>query len=168
MRMRSGSSALARQGESLPAVWSPWDVMTEMHRRMDEIFGRPFGVPGAMRWAAVSDRVEPAVDVYETDSSIVALLALPGYASESIRVETTTDTLSIQGERGALFSEEKATAHRASGLGGASQFSVSYTLPAEIDPDQVKASLTNGVLQVEMQKAQHARPKGVTVTVGGK
>ncbi len=156
-------TAVVRRGETSPTVLSPWSLFDEMQRRMDEIFARPFGSLLTDRW--IYDRMEPAVDVYETDESVVAFAALPGYSPDSIRVEATTDTLSIQGERGELFSTDKATAHRVTGLTGASQFSVSYTLPVEIQPDKVKASFNHGILRVEMPKAEHAKPKGVKVTV---
>lgn len=163
MRRNVPGTAVVRRGQTSPAVLSPWSLFDEMQRRMDEIFARPFGSLWSDRWGF--DHMEPAVDVYETDDSVIAFAALPGYAPDAIRVEATTDTLSIQGERAQLFDTEKATAHRVSGLTGASQFSVSYTLPVEIQPDKVKASFTHGILKVEMPKAEHARPRGVKVTV---
>ena len=165
MRRGSTGTSLARRGEASPAVWNPWEMMNEMQRRMDDMLGRSFGFFPAMRWS-VLDRPDPAVDVYETDDKVIAFAALPGYAADNIRVEATADTLSIQGERPALFEDEKATVHRACGLTGAGQFSVSYTLPVEIDAEKVKASFTNGVLKIELPKAEHARPKGVKVDIG--
>jgi len=163
LRKNNPGTAVARRGQTSPAVVSPWSVFDEMQRRMDDMFTRPFGDLLADRWGA--DRIEPAVDVYETEDSVIAFAALPGYSPDAIRVEATADTFSIQGERGELFTDEKATAHRVTGLTGASQFSVSYTLPVEIEPDKVKASFNNGVLRVDMPKAEHAKPKGVKVTV---
>jgi HSP20 family protein len=139
--------------------------MNDMQRRMDELFGRSFGFAPAMRWPVV-ERLDPAVDVFETDDKVIAFAALPGYSPDNIRVEATADTLSIQGERSAIFEDEKATVHRCCGLTGAGQFSVSYTLPVEIDPDKVKASFNHGILKIELPKAEHARPKGVKVAVG--
>ena len=164
-RRGSTGTSLARRGEQAPSVWNPWDLMNDMQRRMDEIFGRSFGFTPAMRWPVI-ERLDPAVDVFETDDKVIAFAALPGYAPDNIRVEATTDTLSIQGERNALFEDEKATVHRSCGLTGSGQFSVSYTLPVEIDAEKVKASFTNGILRIEMPKAEHAKPKGVKVDIG--
>lgn len=163
LRRNVPGTAVARRGATSPAIVSPWQAFDDMQRRMDEFFGRPFGFMPSERWGL--DRLDPAVDVFETDDSVVAYAALPGFAPDAIRVEATADTLSIQGERGELFSDEKAVTHRSSGLTAASQFSVSYSLPVEIEPDKVKASFNHGVLRVDMPKAEHARPKGVTVTV---
>ena len=44
-------------------------------------------------------------------------------------------------------------------------FSVSYSLPSEIDPNKVQAIFRNGVLEVHMPKAENAKPKQVTVDV---
>jgi HSP20 family protein len=46
-------------------------------------------------------------------------------------------------------------------------FSVSYTLPTEIDPNNVKASFKDGVLTVHLSKPEQARPKQVSVNVEG-
>ncbi len=165
LRRGATGSSLARRGEASPSVWNPWEMMNDMQRRMDEMLGRSFGFVPATRWPSF-ESADPAVDVYETDDKVIAFAALPGYAPDNIRVEATTDSLSIQGERAALFEDEKATVHHACGLAGAGQFSVSYSLPVEIDAERVKASLTNGILRVELPKAEHARPKGVKVEIG--
>ncbi len=163
LRRQNPGTAVVRRGQVSPAIASPWALFDEMQRRMDELFARPFGGFLTDRWTV--QPAEPAVDVYETDDSVIAFASLPGYAPDAIRVVATTDTISIQGERGELFQDEKATAHRVTGLTGAHQFSVSYTLPVEIQPDKVKASFNHGILRVDMPKAEHARPKGVKVTV---
>jgi len=42
-------------------------------------------------------------------------------------------------------------------------FSLSYTLPVEINPDQVQATFQNGVLEVHMPKSERNRPQQVRV-----
>ena len=46
-------------------------------------------------------------------------------------------------------------------------FAVSYTLPAEVDPDQTQASYKDGVLSVRMPKPERAKPKQVSVNIEG-
>jgi HSP20 family protein len=46
-------------------------------------------------------------------------------------------------------------------------FSVSYTLPREIDPEKSAASYQNGVLELHMPKPEQAKPKQVQVKVQG-
>jgi len=46
-------------------------------------------------------------------------------------------------------------------------FSVSYSLPTEVDPNNVKASFKDGVLTVRLPKPEQARPKQVSVNVEG-
>ncbi|MBW3624475.1 MAG: Hsp20/alpha crystallin family protein [Armatimonadetes bacterium] len=44
-------------------------------------------------------------------------------------------------------------------------FSVSYTLPREIDPNKAEAEYKDGVLELHLPKAEQARPKQVQVKV---
>jgi HSP20 family protein len=44
-------------------------------------------------------------------------------------------------------------------------FSVSYTLPVEIDPEKVSATFRDGVLEVHMPKPEQSKPKQVQVQV---
>jgi len=93
--------------------------------------------------------------------------AVPGCSPDSIHVEATTDTVVVQGERQPLYENEKATVHRQTWLSSSGSFSVSYSLPCEIDPNRVKASCKNGVLELTMTKPEQARPKTVNIKIQG-
>ena len=162
----TGSALTRRTGTPELARWSPWNAIADMHREMDDLFSRTFGyTPLSTMLGSQVGAWEPSVDIYETDDKVVAMAALPGFAPESVHVEATADTVTIQGERGSLCTDDKAKAHRQSGLTTECSFSVSYSLPVEIDPNQVKATFKNGVLNIEMNKAEHARPRSVKIDV---
>ena len=48
-----------------------------------------------------------------------------------------------------------------------SRFSASYTLPSEIDPNQIKANFRDGILTIEMPKTEQAKSKAIKVNVAG-
>ena len=160
------TTAVARRGEGGMTRWSPWEELTELRHRMDELFSRAFGytplsrlLPGEpMEW-------EPEVDLYETDTNVMAFTAIPGFEPKEIHIEATPETITITGERKAIYEDEKAISHRLSGLSGKCSLKVGYTLPCEIDPNKVKATFHNGVLQLEMPKTEAARTKSVKVNV---
>jgi HSP20 family protein len=158
--------AVARRNDTLPTQWSPWNEFTEMRRQFDDLFNRMFGytplpriVPTTLMFA------EPATDIYETDDKVIAYAALPGFTPEMLEVQAAADTITIRGERKAVCEDDKAIAHRTSGLTGTCSVNVTYSLPCEIDPDKVKATFTNGVLQLEMPKTETARNHGVKVKI---
>lgn len=159
------TAAIARRGEGAMAPWSPWRELSEMRRQMDEFFSRMLGytplshmIPGAEM------RLEPPVDIFETDEMVMVYAACPGYTPEAIRVEATEDTVTIEGERKPLR-PEKATLHREGWLASSENFSLTFSLPAEIDPDRVKAIFENGILRLEMPKVHPVHPRSVKVNV---
>lgn len=158
--------AVARRPEGGIVRWSPWEELTELRHRMDDLFTRAFGytplsrlIPGEFM------EFEPDVDIHETDDQIVAFASIPGFEPKQINLEATPEAITITGERKALYEEEKAVAHRTSGLSGKSSFKFYTTLPSEIDPNKVKATFHNGVLKLEMPKTERARTKTVKVNV---
>jgi HSP20 family protein len=166
---RPGGGTVTRPAGSGVTTWNPWNEMAEMRRQMDELFSRAFGYTPLSRMipALPSDLNEPDVDIYETDDRVRLDAALPGFAPDQINVEVTADTVSIQGERKTFNEDEKAVQHRQSRMSGFTRFSASYSLPAEIDPNRVKANFRDGILHLEMPKTEQARTKGVKIRVEG-
>jgi HSP20 family protein len=73
----------------------------------------------------------------------------------------TANNLAISGERKIGAEEEGARYHRREREAGT--FSRMIGLPGDIDPDKVDAKLENGILTVEVSKAEAAKPKQITV-----
>lgn len=139
----------------LPARWDPFRELDEMHGRMARLFESTLGdlAPVDHGWA-------PAVDLEETDDAFLIEAELPGAARDDVTVETTGDELRIHGET----KERERTGvlrHRTRRTG---RFDYRVTLPAEVDPEQVTASLEAGVLRVTAHKAETVRPRRVEIT----
>jgi|YelNatPaOPRAMG01_1025707.scaffolds.fasta_scaffold198997_2 HSP20 family protein len=167
LRRNTHGTALTRRGEGALAPISPWEEIEDLRRHMDDLFSRVFGYTPLSRLIPSGPAFEPAVDLYETDDKVMLYATLPGFSPDAIHVETTPDTVTIQGERKALFDSEnqKAVAHRQGWVASEGSFSVSYTLPCEIDPNKVKATFRNGVLELDMPKSEHAKTKAVKIKV---
>jgi HSP20 family protein len=48
---------------------------------------------------------------------------------------------------------------------GSGMFSRTIELPTDIDPNMVKAQCKDGIMQVTLAKAEHAKPRKVEITV---
>lgn len=159
------TTTIARRPEGVVTRWNPWDEMNDFRRRMDNLFGRDFGFAPLSRMIPLEKfEIEPPADIHETDDKFAAQIALPGYTVKDINVEATADEIRITGERKSLY-DEKAVAHRKSGVSEQNSFSFYYKFPIEIDAKRVKATFTNGILNVEMPKTQQAREKSVKINV---
>ena len=140
--------------------WEPFrDMMTlrdAMDRMVEEGLVRapsPFAAwgPGGM-----------AVDMYETDDSVVVKTAIPGVTADEIEVSVTGDTLTVKAE-----TKEDSEIKRGSYLRRERRFGSccrSVTLPGGLEADKAEADYTDGILTLTFPKAEETKPKSIKVT----
>ena len=100
------------------------------------------------------------LDIEETENAYQLTADLPGLDKNDISIDLHENTLTISAER----KEERSTEgrplwnERATG-----KLSRTIQLPQPVDPDAVKATYVNGVLQLTMQKMAATRTKKISV-----
>jgi HSP20 family protein len=105
--------------------------------------------------------VFPLVNVTEDMEGFHVTAELPGVTPGDINVSVHGKTLTIEGERKAAQVEEGARYHRRER--GVSSFSRMIGLPSEVDGSKVSASCKNGVLTIDLPKAEAAKPRQINV-----
>lgn len=112
----------------------------------------------------------PAVDVTENNDSYVFNMDLPGRSEKDVNVELKDDILTIESAKEAKKdekTEEKSEKNSPKFLlreRRHSDFTRRFTLPADINSDNVKAEFKNGVLTVRIGKTPKAAPKKIEIT----
>jgi len=76
-------------------------------------------------------------------------------------IQATANSISITGERKLPSENKDARWHRREREAG--KFSRMISMPGEIDPNKVDASLVNGILTVVVPKAEVSKPRQITV-----
>ncbi len=111
----------------------------------------------------VSARVwSPTVDVYEDTDAIVIKADLPGMKQEDIDIEMNGDMLTIRGERKFEDEERRDNYVRVERQYGT--FQRTFTIGVPIEPNKVKATYRNGILELNIPKAEAVKPKKVQVS----
>lgn len=106
----------------------------------------------------------PAVDLFETDDTFVIAADLPGVHLENVDIQFDRGTLTISGTRAAtLPTLEKAQLRVFSAERPSGNFARSIRLPEQVDADKIAATLADGVLTVQVPKAQSALPRKIQV-----
>ena len=163
---KTNGGTVTRQSEGTVGAWTPWSEVSELRRRMDDVFSRAFGYTPLSRFIPSDLQIaEPEVDVHETDEAMHVVAAMPGFTLEQIDVQAANNCITIEAERKALVDEDKARTHHANGPSAARRFYFTYTMPVDIDPKRVKATFANGVLNLDMPKTEQARAKTVKVNI---
>lgn len=103
----------------------------------------------------------PVVDVYEEQDNFVIKAELPGVSKDGITVDVKDRILTIKGERSADNEVQKDRYFHRERVYG--RFERTFNLPADVDPDAVKAQYIDGVLKVTVPKPETRKPKQITV-----
>jgi len=103
----------------------------------------------------------PVVDIYERDSDFLVKAEIPGVDLDTISVEVLNGTLTFKGDRVVKKVEDDAYRHRMECYHGT--FQRSFTLGKEIDVDNIKASFTDGVLEIVIPKSKVDGAKKIKV-----
>lgn len=138
-------------------IKSPFEELERMRQEMDRLFET---ITGSLLGETYSG-VYPLLNVTEDRDNFYVRAEVPGLKSNDIEISTTSDTLTISGERKAIAHEEDVKYHRQERETG--KFSRVLTLPAQIDPDKVDATISNGILTVVLPKSEAVKPKQITI-----
>ncbi len=103
----------------------------------------------------------PRVDIHEGDTEFTVEVDLPGVDKKDLNVEVENGTLVIEAERKAEEKENRK-AIRIERVARA-RYRRTFTLGDEINGDDIRAELRNGVLKVTLPKREKALPKRIEV-----
>jgi HSP20 family protein len=142
----------------LPSVIDPFHEMFSLREDMERVFDSMIGRLSRDRTDAAWI---PAVDVEETEDSIVARVEIPGMRKEDIKVKVVGNTLTISGERKSEVEQKTRTFHHVERSYG--RFSRTLSLPAEVDSDAAHANYKAGVLELILPKTTKAKPREIAV-----
>lgn len=146
----------------------PFALLRQMTSELDKVFEAPLAaafrwpsflglaVPEAANWA-------PEIDVFERDNRLVTKVDLPGLKKEDVKVEVTDGYLSIAGARKTETEEKKGNVYRCERSSG--RFFRAVPLPEGTNVDDVKATFTDGVLEVSVPLPAKAETKVRTVKI---
>ena len=99
--------------------------------------------------------------MYQNDDEIVIEAALPGIKPDDIQISVTDEVLTLKGEvKDEEETEEKAY-HICEQRWGS--FERTIMVPTDVVADKAKADFINGILTINLPKAEEMRPKTITV-----
>jgi HSP20 family protein len=157
-----------------PAGWSghPLDTMMRLSREMDQLIDSFFGGRfGTARFAQAPqsgtlapELWAPRIDVRQRDDALVIHAELPGVPRDAIRIETTDEGIALSGER--RETREADPSERGYELSERyyGSFYRSIPLPDGAQPEQAKAAMRDGVLEIVVPLKQSAQRRRIEIS----
>lgn len=104
----------------------------------------------------------PAFNAYANQDGVVLTAELPGVKSEDLDISVHRDAVTVSGER--QGTDEAKGYHRRERPQG--RFVRTLPLAFMVDPDRVAAAMKDGVLRLELPRAEGDKPRRISVKAG--
>ncbi|KAL1938086.1 hypothetical protein VTO73DRAFT_11915 [Trametes versicolor] len=147
----------------------PFYFLADFDRLFDEAFNARTSAVAPRQQGnnsnAVSRPLRPRLDLHEDQEKnlVTATFELPGLSKENVQIDVRDNVLTVSGES-TISSErdDKGYSVRERRFG---KFSRSLPLPQGIKPEEIKASMENGVLAVTFPRTTPEQaPKKITIS----
>lgn len=141
--------------------FGPFGLLDVMHRDLDQIAARRYGLTNNdENDRGVADWV-PAVDIVEEKDRFVLRADVPGVNPDDIDVSMDKGVLSVAGQRHEERSEDVNGGQRLERLTGS--FYRRFTLPEIANAEEISATSENGILEVVIPKQAQVESRRIVV-----
>ena len=143
--------------------WDPFRNMTTLQDRINRIFDETASRSQDYDVEVSQCDWRPVVDIYDSEKAIVTNAELPGVTKDTITLDVKENILTLRGERKSDEEVRKENYYRMERCFGT--FERAFTLPSTVDPAKITANFKDGILKIEIPKAEEKKPKQITINV---
>ncbi len=135
--------------------WNHFDnqfsALNRLHGMLDQVLRSP----------ASNDMDGLNASVYDAGEHYLVSFDVPGITEDSIELDVhgTTLTMTVSGSELTLSDDESLHRRERRPV----RFKRSLSLPDKVDPEQVRADLSDGVLCVKLAKSPDAKPRRIAI-----
>lgn len=147
-----------RSWPSRPAFEEGFAGFENLRRELQRLLDNP---PDGDGHAGLGTGVFPPMNVTQDADKFYVRAEVPGIKASELSISAVKNRLSIAGKREIPNEHERASYHRKERPEGA--FNRTLTLPTELDVERIEARYTDGVLTLELPKAEAAKPRLISV-----
>ncbi len=140
--------------------WNPgkelFSIQNDMNRFMDRFFSPDLFDQDSFGWV-------PSMDVSEDQDGFLMNMELPGLKKDDVNITLTDGLLTIEGERKSEIEKKDVNVHRVERRYG--KFRRTFKLPVAVKGDKIDATFKDGLLTINIPKAEVAKPKQIDVKI---
>jgi HSP20 family protein len=135
--------------------YNPFSEVVSLRDAMDRLFEDSFISRNMLNRSGIT------ANLFETPDGFILQVPMPGASSENVEITAQQDTLTLKWQTNVQI-PQGATVHWNGFQSG--QYQQSFTLPAPINADRAEASYEDGILTLNLPKAEHVKARTVKVT----
>ena len=133
--------------------WTPMNPVN-LFNEFDRLFERPLPSKTTRDWNI-------ALDVAEKEDNYLVTATVPGINPDDLEITLEDGVLTLKGEIHSDEEAEETTYHVRERRYGS--FSRSIRFPMAVNGDAVEATYNNGILSLNIPKAEAAKPKRISI-----
>lgn len=142
------------------AFGNTFQEFERLQNEMSRLWGVVSGTPTLVERA----RIFPPVVVSEDNDYLYVRAELPGVETNQLDLSVVNDQLILRGERKTVEEGEKVNYHRREREEGI--FRRVIALPSRVNTEKVEARAKNGILTIQLAKAEEVKPRPIQIKVG--
>jgi HSP20 family protein len=127
---------------------NPWEQFEQTQREMNELLDRFLQQLGSREEAREISFI-PAIDLWETDSDLVVVVELAGVLEEDVDLWVSPSCVVVRGLRPGVPRGRPVIREWRWG-----EFEREVQLPEQIDPETMRASYSEGILEIRLKKRE--------------
>ncbi|WP_130470919.1 Hsp20/alpha crystallin family protein [Candidatus Magnetaquicoccus inordinatus] len=138
--------------------YDPFRNVRMLQNEINRLFDRDFDDANSMmsQWPL-------RVDIREEADHLLLLADLPGVEQKDIKLHVENNQLTISGERKMEDEKKRDSFHRIERMYG--NFSRTFQLGNNTNPEKIQATFKNGVLEIVLPKREEAKPRSIEIQV---
>lgn len=133
--------------------WDPFSELDSLHNQINTMFNQAFAGQEAGVGSATTD-------IYNDEKGMTIEMHLPNFAEEEITVQQHNNSLEIKAEH---KEKDEKKGRKYLLRESSAQYFRRFTLPRNVDADNIKAEFENGLLKVAVPFKELPAPKQITV-----
>lgn len=103
----------------------------------------------------------PTADIFETDNALTVVLEMPGVDKGNVDIHVEAGVLTIEGRLDFSKYEGMQPVYTEYNIG---HYRRSFSLSNKIDQSKISAEMKDGVLTINLPKAEEAKPRRISIS----
>lgn len=139
----------------MATFFDPFDTLLQFQQALDS-----FRTSGWLAAGPSAGGAYPPINIFRKGDNVVAIAEVPGISKSDLEIRVLGKTVRIAGRKAVEYGD-RASLHRRERLAG--HFDRAFTIPFEIEADQVRAECRDGMLALYLPRAERDKPKAIAV-----